>query len=363
MQVFKAIDLFAGCGGFSCGMQRAGIEIICAVEIDKHIASSYKHNHPNTFVIVDDIKNVDNARYFRPHQADIIIGGSPCQGFSTAGARIRKNFVDDERNYLFKHYLNIVKLVKPKIFIFENVKGILSFHKGAIFTQIKQAFKDAGYELQHFISMAKDFGIPQARQRVIVIGSVVNFSLQNELEKTKQELLSKDKFFFDEVSVNDALSNLPKPTNDGKIHSPKANNAYLKFLESKKPFIFNHSQTKHNAVALKRMSLIKQSENFTSLKENIRSVHSGSYGRLDANKLAPTITTRFDTPSGGRFIHPFENRTITPREAARIQSFPDDFEFLGSKTSICKQIGNAVPPKMSYFLGLMIKRILQDECK
>ena len=109
------------------------------------------------------------------------------------------------------------------------------------------------------------------------------------------------------------------------------------------------------------MKKIKVNENYTSLNEDIKSVHSGSYGRLDPNGIAPTITTRFDTPSGGRFIHPFENRTLTAREAARIQSFPDDFEFYGTKSCVCKQIGNAVPPKLAYFFAVMIRRLLNEK--
>lgn len=357
--MLKVIDLFAGCGGFSCGVEKAGFELVSAVEIDENIAKSYKHNHHAKRVIIDDIKNVDNSKYFSLNQAQIIIGGSPCQGFSTAGARIRKSFVDDPRNYLFKHYLNIVRIVKPKIFIFENVKGILNFDKGKVFNEIKQVFKQAGYHLCYFIAKADEFGIPQNRERVIIIGSGFEFNLQNELNRTKKEILEKNKRFFDFVSVLEAIGNLPNPTKDGKIPNPKPNNHYLEFLASKNAFIFNHTQTKHNEIALKRMAQIKANENFTALKEQIKSVHSGSYGRLDPHKAAATITTRFDTPSGGRFIHPYENRTITPREAARIQSFPDEFKFLGSKTSICKQIGNAVPPKLAYFLGIMMKGLLK----
>ena len=141
----------------------------------------------------------------------------------------------------------------------------------------------------------------------------------------------------------------------------KTENNYQKFLSSNSGKTFNHVMTKHNSIAVKRMEKIGINENFTVLDEEIKTVHSGSYGRLDPDSIAPTITTRFDTPSGGRFIHPFENRTITPREAARIQSFPDDFEFVGTKSCICKQIGNAVPPKLSYFLGTMIRRILEND--
>ena len=122
----------------------------------------------------------------------------------------------------------------------------------------------------------------------------------------------------------------------------------------------NHNQTKHSNLAITRMKQVKNGDNFKTLKENIKSVHSGAYGRLESDKPSPTITTRFDTPAGGRFIHYDKNRTITPREAARIQSFNDDFIFYGTKTSICKQIGNAVPPKLAYFLSVVAKNILDE---
>ena len=121
--MFKAIDLFAGCGGFSTGFRQAKFDVIIAVEFDKEIAQSYKHNHPKTKMLIDDIKNIDNQKFFNKNMADVIIGGPPCQGFSMSGARIRKKFAntEDKRNYLFKHYLNIVNIVRPKLFIFENV--------------------------------------------------------------------------------------------------------------------------------------------------------------------------------------------------------------------------------------------------
>ncbi|NLA83871.1 MAG: DNA cytosine methyltransferase, partial [Clostridiales bacterium] len=136
---------------------------------------------------------------------------------------------------------------------------------------------------------------------------------------------------------------------------------YQKFLSCNLTTITNHTQTKHSKTAIKRMEQVGNGENFTVLDEKINSVHSGSYGRLCWEDQAPTITTRFDTPAGGRFIHPVENRTLSPREAARIQSFPDDFVFYGNKTSICKQIGNAVPPKISYFLARFVSNIIDKE--
>jgi len=366
--LINVIDLFAGCGGLSLGFEKAGFNIKYAVEYDGEIAYTYKQNHPETKVFVDDIKNIDNDNVFQNKGAEIIIGGPPCQGFSMAGARIRANFIDDPRNYLFKHYFNVVKIVRPSLFVLENVKGLLTMKNGQIFDEIKKVFEDADnfggrpYKIQFQTFNASDYGIPQSRERVIVFGSLIDVNLQEEIKKTKDYITKKiDRDFFNKVTVWDAIANLPYPSNDGKILCPCPASNYQKYISSSNDFIYNHIVTKHNETAIRRMKQIKINSNYKSLEEEIKSVHSGSYGRLDPNGLAPTITTRFDTPSGGKFIHPYCDRTLTPREAARIQSFPDDFTFYGTKTSIHKQIGNAVPPKMAFFLGVMIRRILCKE--
>lgn len=359
--MLKAIDLFAGCGGFSCGFERAGFHIQTAVEFDPTIAKTYALNHPEVNLLVSDIAKVDNQRYFHKKDADLIIGGPPCQGFSMAGARIRHNFVDDPRNYLFKHYVNVVRIVRPRVFIFENVKGILHYQQGKVFENIEKTFEDIGYKLQYFVVCAKDFGVPQARERTILIGSTFNFSLEQEILRTKQEIKKSNPHFFDTPTVWDAIGNLPKPTTTGLITAPLAKTMYQKELKGKSKSVSNHVATCHKDNIITRMRKIAPKQNFRVLNENIKSIHSGSYGRLESKGIAATITTRFDTPSGGKFIHPIENRTITPREAARLQSFPDDFKFLGNKSSVCRQIGNAVPPKLAYFFGVMLRRLLHDK--
>ena len=364
--MIKTIDLFAGCGGFSCGFEKAGFNVTTAVEFDKAIAKSYELNHRNTKMLAEDIKKLDNDKVFKLNDAEVIIGGPPCQGFSMAGARIRNGFIDDPRNYLFKHYYNVVKIVRPKIFILENVKGILTLHNGKIFEEIKNTFENPDnfdgnpYKIQYKVVKAKEFGIPQNRERVIIIGSQIDFDLEKEIEKTKRKIMKKDKNFFEPVTVWDAISNLPSPTENGEVSNLEIKSEYQKLLMNGTTNTFNHTKTNHNKKAMDRMAKIKINENFTALDEKINSIHSGSYGRLDPNGIAPTITTRFDTPSGGKFIHPYENRTITPREAARIQSFPDDFKFDGNKTIVCRQIGNAVPPKLAYFFGEMLKEVLDN---
>ena len=362
------IDLFAGCGGFSVGFQQAGFQVVKAVEFDEQIANSYIQNHADTQMLAEDIGKVDNKNYFSEHEANIIIGGPPCQGFSMSGERIRANiFKDDPRNYLFKHYLNVVRIVKPDFFVFENVKGILTMKNGGIFNEILKAFSDktnfdgVQYFVSHKLVKAVDFGIPQKRERVIIFGSRdKNIDFNDYFAKTIQKIQHKNSDLLKPVTVWDAISNLPQPTEDGEINNPTVKTAFQKYLSSKNKSITNHYKPNHAEKTTARMKQINNGENWTSLKEDIKSVHSGSYGRLEKDGVAPTIVTRFDTPSGGKFIHPTENRTLTPREAARIQSFPDHFVFTGTKSSICKQIGNAVPPKLAYFLAETIKEIYND---
>lgn len=363
--MIKVIDLFAGCGGFSTGFIKQGYKIVSAVEFDPQIGNSYKHNHPGTQVYIDDIKNIDNNSVFKKGDAQVIIGGPPCQGFSMAGARNREGFIDDPRNYLFKHYFNIVRIVEPKVFVIENVKGLLTMNGGQILQEIISIFENPNnfeglpYNIQYKVFKTDEFGIPQKRERVILIGSKKEFDLETEIDLTIQHIKkSVDERFFDNTNIGDAISNLPKTTKDGVVTGLIPKGHYQESLASKNGVSYNHVATNHSKLAVERMKKIQIDENYTSLDESINSVHSGSYGRMNPKTMSATITTRFDTPSGGRFIHPYENRTITPREAARIQSFPDDFEFKGSKTSIHTQIGNAVPPKLAYFIATLIRRIL-----
>jgi len=367
MSNHKVIDLFAGCGGLSLGFAANGFDIKAAVEYDATIAGTYKKNHPNVDMIVDDIKNIDTLGVLEKYGADIIIGGQPCQGFSMAGARIRAGFIDDPRNYLFKHYFNVVKAVCPKVFIIENVKGITTMQEGKIFEEIirlfssREALNGKPYFMWHKLVRAVDFGVPQKRERMIIIGiQSAPVDMDAIWHTVRKEISIQMPHFFDKVTVADAIGNLPAPTKDGNVSTPKPITEYQKYLATTKSILTNHTLPHHQDIAIKRMDRIGNVENYEVLNEKINSIHSGSYGRLLWDEPSQTITTRFDTPSGGRFIHPKENRTLTPREAARLQSFSDSFVFTGTKSSICKQIGNAVPPKVSYFLARLVKKILEE---
>lgn len=358
---YNVIDLFAGAGGLSHGFKTAGFNIVLANEINPVIANSYSKNNPGTLMINADIrsladdfdqaireadvKDIETLKN-RLSNVDVIIGGPPCQGFSMAGGRIRKakEFIEDERNYLFKHYFSMIRKFEPRFFVFENVTGILSSHKGDIMRQIKGLFSDAGnfrhgaYHLSINTLNAANFGVPQVRKRVLIIGSKESFDFDAVKEHVRQSLTDEKRdIFFTPHTVRDAIADL------AAISPYESNN------------VPNHTATHHSPKAVERMARIKPNDNWVSLDETIRSVHSGAYGRLDWDKPSTTITTRFDTPSAGRYIHPDFDRTITPREAARLQTFPDDYIFYGSKSSVCTQIGNAVPPRLSEFIAYMIK--------
>lgn len=365
----NVIDLFAGCGGFSVGFERAGYKITKAVEFDKDIAASYSYNHRGTIMFADDIGKIADTDHFSNREADVIIGGPPCQGFSMAGERIRgtKTFINDPRNFLFRHYVEVVKIVRPKVFLLENVKGILSKDKGAIFKEIVDSFGDSDnfngdkYHLHYKVCKAVEYGIPQRRERVVVIGVLNNdFDIDKVFSLAKKEILKVKPHFFNPITLKDAISDIPAPSSNGNAKLLECKTEYQASLRNPSGIITNHIASKHNNLAISRMQSIESGQNWQALNEEIHSVHSGAYGRLCWDQPTMTITTRFDTPAGGRFIHPEDNRTLTPREAARIQSFPDDFEFIGNKTVVCKQIGNAVPPKLSFFLANVVKIILKN---
>ncbi len=243
------------------------------------------------------------------------------------------------------------------------MKGIQTLKRGEIFKEIIKLFTDKDnfdgqtYHLQYKLMRTKECGIPQARERMIIIGAQKEFDFDELLGNAREHIKKQYPTYFNNVTVWDAISDLPEPTEDGVVEGLAANNQYQEFLANDGK-TFNHTQSRHSDIAIARMRQIGIDENFTVLNEDIHSVHSGSYGRLNPNSIAPTVTTRFDTPSGGKFIHPYKNRTITPREAARLQSFPDSFQFTGNKTEICKQIGNAVPPKLAYVIANKIKELL-----
>lgn len=371
----NVIDLFAGVGGLSTGFRKAGFNIILANEIDESIAKSYQKNHGETIMINDDIKNILPAIENLDKEIDVIIGGPPCQGFSMAGARIRENksnkFLDDPRNYLFRNYFQIVQKIEPKYFIMENVPGMLSMKGGRIIEEIEKLFTDENnfkkgrYYLYKKILNAADYGVPQERHRLIIIGSKYNVDFEKALHDVKDKMVNSGEIKSN--TIYDAISDLNfSESGEGRFEQnyliPPLTE-YQKERRKNSNLLYNHIATKHNSVAVDRIKRLSQGGRRLDLAEgkNIKSVHSGAYGRMKWDEQAKTIITRFDTPSSGVYIHPERDRTITPREAARLQSFDDDYIFYGNKSSVIKQIGNAVPPLLAYYLANVILYIDKED--
>lgn len=373
----NVLDLFCGAGGFSSGFEKAGFNIVLANEFDPEIARTYKKNHKDTKLIVGDIRdNIDQiCEYALKKNTDIIIGGPPCQGFSMAGARIRKEksykFIDDERNYLFKYYLSIIQKVKPKFFIMENVPGLLSMKNGEILSEIEKNLKsikskkNMNYYTYKFVLDSSYLGVPQSRKRLFILGSEIKLDIKKVISKKYEEFVENGLIL--NTTIEDAISDLNwLESGEGCFeqnykYEPKSK--YQKLRRKNSTNLYNHQATKHSDIAINRIKELKPGDSRINLAESskIKSVHSGAYGRMSWNKKSKTIITRFDTPSSGEYTHPERNRTITPREAARLQSFDDDYIFYGTKSSIIKQIGNAVPPLVSYFLANVIKELLEND--
>lgn len=365
------IDLFSGVGGFSAGFRKAGFNVLVANEIDETISESYKKNHPETLMINDDIKNILPEIKKIDKKIDVIIGGPPCQGFSMAGARIRENkkdaFLDDPRNYLFRHYFRIVQETEPKYFVMENVPGMLSMSNGDIIKEIEslftneENFKHGAYKIYKKVLVASDYGVPQDRHRLIIFGTKKDVDIEKVFDIVKTEMIKNGEIV--KTTIADAISDLNfLESGEGSFEQeyllPTTSN-YQEDRKGTSTKLYNHTATKHNDIAIKRIKELKQGGRRLDLSdgENIKSIHSGAYGRMKWDELSKTIITRFDTPSSGVYIHPERNRTLTPREAARLQSFDDTFIFYGNKSSVIKQIGNAVPPLLAYYLAKVILKM------
>lgn len=349
----KAIDLFAGVGGLSLGFENCGFDVVLANEYDESIAAAYKANHKGTRMIVGDITSLDLEKTFGPYQGqiDVVIGGPPCQGFSQKGQR---KTIHDERNFLFKYYVRVVELVKPRYFVMENVPNLLTAEKGYFRKEIEELFNSMGYQLKMGILNASDYGVPQNRRRAVIIGK--QGGAAPGLPKPRNIT----------VTIWDAISDLAYLSSgegeEEQEYRGKPRSEYQKKLRGGSGTLRNHVATRHSRLALERLAMIPPNAGKEVLPEEhlTRSIYSGTWTRMRKDEISVTITTRFDTPSSGKFTHPFLDRAITVREAARIQSFPDSFRFVGSKGSQMKQVGNAVPPLLAGAIAEVVMNDLKE---
>ncbi len=333
----RVIDLFAGVGGLSYGFMEAGFDVVLANEIDTAIAMSYSKNHPRTKMINEDITKLNIEEVFKPYQnnVEVIVGGPPCQGFSQKGKR---KTIHDKRNFLFRNYFKVVEYVRPKYFVIENVPNILTAENGLFKKEIISLFESIGYSINCDVLKASDYGVPQDRRRAIILGRLGN--VKPLLPKAENKI----------VTVYDAISDLAfLASGEGEeeqTYPAEPLTYFQRIMRKGAKILYNHVATKHSKAAIKKLEMIPPGKGKEVLPESMltKSIYSGTWSRMLYDGQSVTITTRFDTPSSGRFTHPILNRCITVREAARIQTFPDNFIFYGSKGSQMKQVGNAVPP-------------------
>ena len=353
----KVIDLFSGVGGLSYGFAHDDhFEIIAANEILPNMAKAYSLNHPTAKVYTEDIKDFNAAKIekdlnIKPSEIDIIVGGPPCQAYSTVGKRL----IDDPRGKLFQEYYRVLKEFNPKLFLFENVRGLLSMQGGELLKTIISLFESLGYKVQYKLLNAADYGAPQIRERVVIIGS----KLKNEFQypgPTHYNRNEKTNLFNQKLkpylTLEEAISDLPfiKSNEESFEYSSEPQNDFQKFMRKNAPIkVMDHNSPKNNENIVKIMELLPDGGTPEDLPEELRptSGFKNTYSRLWWKRPAPTITRNLSTPSSSRCIHPKAPRPLTTREGARIQCFPDDYQFFGSRGDRNLQIGNAVPTFLS----------------
>lgn len=341
------LDLFSGAGGLSIAFHSEGFRVVACVENDRHAVATYRASmvakySRGTAVIDDDIRNPEVMarlkRLMGGDRLDVLVGGPPCQDFSQARLRRRRS---EERMSLVRDYLRVLKELRPRVFLFENVPGLLAADEGAHWGQIRENVEARGYEVASKLLNAEDFGVPQRRQRLFVVGWLADCAKPFEFPTPPRG---------EQRTVRDAIRHL-KPLAAGKGDRDDP----------------NHRARSHRPDIVAYIKQIPPGGSWRSCREvrvlDCHSTHNGHYdvyGRIRWDDISPTITGGCTNPSRGRFIHPSQNRGLTVREAALLQTFPMDWEFHGGVESASQQVGNAVPVRLGAALARSVRASLDD---
>lgn len=352
----NAIDLFAGCGGLSKGFMDAGFNIIVGVDNDQAALNTFARNHNGAKALKADLSKQETfdeiIKIAGDRKIDVIIAGPPCQGFSLTGPR---NF-DDERNKLYLAVIEMVKQYRPKGFIIENVPGMATLYDGQIKDEILRRFNAMGYNIECQILCAADYGVPQIRKRLVFMG------VRKDIGKPRfpQKIFTPGNY----RTCKEALSDLPSLENDlGQEeleYSIAPQTEYQKLMRGSSDVLWNHLGTNHTQMVKDTIALVPEGGNYKDLPEGwgeSRKFHV-AWTRYDGNKPSKTI----DTGHRNHFHYKY-NRVPTVRESARLQSFPDDFVFTGTKTQQNRQVGNAVPPLLGQALGKALLQSIEERDK
>ncbi len=342
----NVIDLFCGIGGFSKGFEKAGFQVLFGIDNWDVALKTFEVNHKNSFVINKDISEVEDSFYEKySGKVDVVIAGPPCQGFSMSG----KRDIKDKRNTLFEEVIRSVKILKPKMVVLENVVGLLSMKNSCgekISEIIKRKLSELGYITEYKVLNASDFGVPQARRRVIFVASKIGkLSFPSPLGW--------------KIKVGDALGNIPDVD---KKHYSEPISDFQKSMSDGENKIFNHEAMSHNEKVKNRIKYVPPGGNWKDIPPEyygVGGVHSNNYRRLDPSR--PSITLKHATKS--MIIHPKFNRVVTAREVARLQSFPDSFILVGTRFDQHQQLANAVPPLLGYAIAKELIKYLDQTSK
>ena len=363
-----AISLFAGAGGCSLGFQWAGYDVLLAIDNNKDAVQTYRANFPNTPCWEEDITRVDAEDVLqftdvKPAEIDFLIGGPPCQGFSSAGAR----FWDDKRNQLLKHYVRLLRGIQPRWFLMENVEGLLTADNGRYIFEIAKGFLDAGYSIRVHKLYSHWYGLPQSRKRVFIVGSRHNrhFDFPSPTHSEQPTLFSQARV----LSILDGIDDLPAPSieQDAKLlYDKPPHNDYQSRLRG--DTVTDHWIPEINGDTLARIRALKPGQTMKHLPPELQhpSFQRRAYRRVmdgtptekrggapsGLKRLRPDVPSLTITSAAPReFVHPEQDRYLTIRECARLQSFPDSFQFCGAAGAKITLIGNAIPPIIAYQLA------------
>jgi len=356
--MLNVLDLFCGCGGLSEGFRLAGYNIVGGIDFNSAAIDTFNNNFKNAKGICIDLFTMDKKKILEEFgnlkKIDVIIGGPPCQGFSAANRY--KNEKADPRNKLFFEFVKFVDLAEPMAIVIENVRGIITTNNGYAKDRIYEIFESRGYKVVHKILDASEYGVPQRRLRNFFVMTkgceVFNFS---KIKKSRKI-----------ITVKEAIGELYKYDFNNKnvfILKEKVKTNYQRYLRNKDGIVFNHDVRYPAEKVQKRISFVPQGGNWVNVPSELWATtrtnrHSSAYKRLDENQTSVTIDTG---NSHSNYFHPLYNRIPTVREAARLQSFNDDFIFLGNRSEQYRQVGNAVPPLLSKAIADQLKGVINGE--
>ena len=356
----NVIDLFCGCGGFSLGFRQAGINIAYGIDNWKDATVTYKHNFPSAVISNADITNIRGndileSTGLSEKEIDVIIGGPPCQGFSLSGKRM----LDDPRNKLYKSFVNIVSDLKPPIFVMENVPGLVRLFDGKVKNAVIDDFSKLGYDVEMNLLSAENFGVPQQRKRVFFVG-INSSKIKNTVNFVFPEPQFGENTGKSAITCKEAISDLDFIPDDRVVgecidYEIPPQSEYQVLMRRNSSKVLNHSATMHTEKTKSIISMVPDGGNYKDLPQELWNTRKVNIAWTRMNSSKPCFT--IDTGHNHHF-HYKENRVPTVRESARIQSFPDDFEFVGIKTSQLRQVGNAVPPLLAQAIAEQVKKVL-----